>query len=554
MTHLYLNRVQQMFLFVLSGLIIALANFSILGLITASVGFAIFWRVLLSISKPQMRFLVGFVWYLCIGLVQFTWFLSHPYGYIYGVWLFCAFLVAIPSAVISLFITPSVFKNISSLLALSGLWTLLEWSRLFVLSGLPFNPVGLSLATNLLSLQIASLGGIYALSFLVIFTNLLCLKTWIAPSTKNYLFAAAIAIFPYFFGFCHLSYHLHRFNPQETLPVLLVQPNFPIEENLSFHSAEETRHFVEREWEILLKTIAPYQFKHPSLIVFPENVVPFGTHIPMFPLDTIEKIFKSLFKGPSFPQCDLPDCGEYLIYSEKTHSEEPRWLVSNAYITKTIANTFNSEIVIGLEHSLYASDGKRKEATSSAFHFIPFSSGNPSRYDKQILVPMGEYIPFDWAQTLASKYGISGSFTPGKKAVLFCGKVPLGTSICYEELYGNLIRENRQKGAQLLVNLTNDGWYPYSKLSQQHFAHARLRTVENGTPLIRSCNTGVTAAIDSLGQVVAHIEENKTNALFVDVPMYHYTTLYSYLGDSLIILLSFCFLFVFVVFKFKKTI
>ena len=112
------------------------------------------------------------------------------------------------------------------------------------------------------------------------------------------------------------------------------------------------------------------------------------------------------------------------------------------------------------------------------------------------------------------------------------------------------MRENRVKGAELLVNLTNDGWYPNSLLPKQHFDHARLRTVENGIPLVRACNTGVTCAVDSLGRIVGVLGENEVenqelaDSILVELPLYHYSTFYSRYGDFLIISFSFLLLFI----------
>lgn len=514
----------------------------ILNIIAASFGYVFFWRVLLSIENARTRFLLGFFGYTLVSMIQMSWFLSHPYGYIYGVWIFCACLTALPSGLISIFMVPSILKNISSLIALSALWTVFEWFRLFILSGLPFNPSGLALTAHITSLQFASIGGIYALSFWVILTNLLFLRVWIFPSIIRGIFLSLFALFPYGFGLVHLYYHTIQMNhsPQEKFSVLLVQPNFPTEENMSFHSANDLIVFAENEWNILIQTISSYDLGKISLIVFPENVVPFCAHTPIFPLEDIQKLFQKFYETPLFPPLLPPDCKEYLSARDFNYREK-KWLVSNAFIAQTLANTLNSDVIIGLEHSEYC-DAKRKKMYSSAFHFIPFATQLPQRYDKQILVPMGEYIPFDCVRHLAAMYGITGSFTPGKGTSVFQGKVPFGISICYEELYGNLIRENRQKGAHLLINLTNDGWYPNSQLPQQHLLHARLRTVENGFPLIRACNTGITVALDSLGRMIARLDENQTGALSIEVPLYHYTTLYSYFGDLPIIVFSFIFL------------
>ena len=126
-----------------------------------------------------------------------------------------------------------------------------------------------------------------------------------------------------------------------------------------------------------------------------------------------------------------------------------------------------------------------------------------SRYEKRILLPIAEYIPFNWVKKFALKYGIADSFTPGLEAKVFqMGRVKTGVSICYEETFGNLMRANRAKGADLLINLTNDAWYPDSRLPSVHYLHGRLRAVELGIPLLRSCNTGVTCGIDALGRTI----------------------------------------------------
>ena len=218
------------------------------------------------------------------------------------------------------------------------------------------------------------------------------------------------------------------------------------------------------------------------------------------------------------------------------------WFVTNAYLLQALANLYNAEVVSGLEDAEDTPEGL--QYYSAAIHVQPNLAHQApfiiQRYEKRILMPMGEYIPFAFCRTLAAAYGIQGSFTHGKEAKLLGCRQPLGMCICYEETFGHLMRENSQKGAQVLVNLTNDGWYPESLLPQQHFDHARLRTVENGLPLLRACNTGVTGAIDSFGRVIAVLDNRSEapGALHVNVPLYSYTTLYRTVGDTLIVLVS----------------
>lgn len=543
----HLKTWQKNFLLIFSFLIVAFGQpvwSGWVGLVAAVGGFACFWRVLLDVSNAKERFCMAMGWYAGVQVVQLSWFLSHPYFYIYGVTLLCAWLMGAQWGLLAIWIKPQTFRKLSSLFALAGLWTILEWSRLFWLTGLPFNSVGLTLTTHIYPLQFASWGGVFGLSFWVILTNLLLLRAWIQPKVwMKWAIFSLIACVPYVFGFVHFHLHEKFFEDSRKLKVVLVQPALPIEENMGFQTAEEMRQFVLDEWRHVLATLKKQVGKKIDLIVFPEYLVPYGTYHHFFPAEDVHRLFQELFG----------DISQVLPGQESSYidlfwvDQKKQWLVSNAYLAQLVANFFGSHVMIGLEDSTYI-DQRKKESYSSAFHFIPGSGQLPKRYEKRVLVPMGEYIPFAWCRKLASRYGVAGSFTCGTSAKVFDGPVPFGTSICYEEMYGDLMRENRLEGAELLVNLTNDGWYPGSRLPKQHFDHARIRTVENGIPLVRACNTGVTAAIDSLGRVVGVLGENHmesqelADSILLDVPIYHYQTFYSRYGDKLILGLSCLFL------------
>lgn len=517
-----------------------------LSLFSAFCGFACFWRVLLSIPKAKNRFYLGMVWFGAIQVVQLSWFTSHPFLYIYGILLFCALLMGLQWGILAVLINPRIFNRISSLLALAGLWTLLEWSRLFILSGLPFNPVGLTLSGSVFSMQFASLGGVFLLSFWVILTNLLLLRAWIQPiSWLKWACAGYAFALPFIFGWAQLEMD-QKGKDSPKASVLLVQTALPIEENLKFQSAEEARQFVLDEWRQILSTMQTHSGKKIDLIVLPEYIVPYGTFHHIFPLASVQQLFTDLFGDHAVDF--LSDQSPYMDYFQTDQGVQP--LVSNAYFAQSLADLFQAHVVIGFEDSLYEKGGKKKaESYSSAFHFIPGGIQKPARYEKRVLVPMGEYIPFQWCRELAAQYGVTGSFTCGTRPTVFQGPVPLGVSICYEEIYGNIIRESRLQGAEMLVNLTNDGWFPNSRLPKQHFDHARLRTVENGIPLVRACNTGVTGAIDSLGRIVGvfgddHMAmQEEAGSILLDVPLYHYSTLYSQFGNFPILALSAFFLF-----------
>lgn len=520
-----------------------------LGPIAASFGYALFWKVLLDLSERKQRFLISLAWFAAVQVIQLSWATSHPYLFIYIVYAFFSLSLGAQFGLIGMLITPARIQSISQIVAISAIWTLFEWSRLFFLSGYSWNPIGLSLTGSLYALQGASLLGIYGLSFWVMIVNLLALRAWSPPYYPS-VFAKATwlcaALLPYIYGFVHLTVHNDTINSQEksSLNVMLVQTNFPAETEANILDKKQWIAHALGHWKEILTAAKKQAGKPIDLIVLPEYAVPCGTYSCVYPEYTVIKMLEEMLGKDSLKA--LPSLESPFVQEHLTKQGIIRF-VNNAFLAQTLANYFKAGLVMGLEDVEEVDNGKY-EHYSAALYFIPSSEYKVRRYEKRVLVPLGEYIPFSLVAQLAANYGIQGSFTCGKSAKVFqtLKGVPFGVSICYEETFGHLMRENRLEGADLLVNLTSDAWYPHSRLAKQHFDHARLRTVENGIPLIRASNIGVTGAVDSLGRVIATLGEDTTNpdwkldSIRVEVPTYTYSTLYSRTGDSLII--GFCFL------------
>jgi apolipoprotein N-acyltransferase len=159
------------------------------------------------------------------------------------------------------------------------------------------------------------------------------------------------------------------------------------------------------------------------------------------------------------------------------------------------------------------------------------------RYHKIRLVPFGEYVPIQSVLTLGGRFSAklvqeAGDFTPGENYEL--GSVdghPVATFICYEAIFPDLVREFAARGAQLLVNITNDGWYGRTSAPYQHFAMAKFRAVENERYLVRAANTGISAVVDPHGRVLARTELFERTVLVHDVPLLAGSTFYSRRGD-----------------------
>jgi len=155
------------------------------------------------------------------------------------------------------------------------------------------------------------------------------------------------------------------------------------------------------------------------------------------------------------------------------------------------------------------------------------------RYDKVHLVPFGEYVPFKRVFGFAG--GLTkevGDFSSGvSRASLQAGTSRLGVFICYESIFPDEIRQLASNGAQVFVNVSNDGWYGDSGAYAQHLKQARMRAVENNRWLLRDTNTGVTASIDPYGRVVSSIPRKVRAALDANYALTNVTTFYTRHGD-----------------------
>jgi apolipoprotein N-acyltransferase len=159
------------------------------------------------------------------------------------------------------------------------------------------------------------------------------------------------------------------------------------------------------------------------------------------------------------------------------------------------------------------------------------------RYHKIRLVPFGEYVPLQPLLTLGGRVVAKlvrevSDFTPGTDAVV--AEVEghrAGVFICYEAIFPELVRRFSARGAELLVNITNDAWYGRTSAPYQHLAMAAFRAVENGKYVVRAANTGITAVVDPRGRVLDPTPLFDRTVLVRDVPLVPGETFYARHGD-----------------------
>lgn len=270
--------------------------------------------------------------------------------------------------------------------------------------------------------------------------------------------------------------------PAENAPVVrLVQPNAP--QHLKWHPDHVLQHFE----RALALTAGGPDAVQPDLVVWPETSVPWV-------LDNADGALEAV---------------------AEVAGRAPVALGLNRYVGERI---FNTVAVVG-------SDGAVTDV-----------------YDKHHLVPFGEYIPFGdvlerfGLRGLASQHGGGYSAGPGPQVV---DLGPLGKAlplICYEAVFPQDTRGTETR-PRVLLHMTNDAWFGNFSGPYQHLAQARMRAIETGVPVLRAANTGVSAAIDAQGQVLAHLELNEAGALDVALPALAPETLYSRSGDMPVALL-----------------
>jgi apolipoprotein N-acyltransferase len=154
-----------------------------------------------------------------------------------------------------------------------------------------------------------------------------------------------------------------------------------------------------------------------------------------------------------------------------------------------------------------------------------------SRYDKVNLVPFGEFVPwgFDFVDKISTE---TGDFEAGTRV-----EVPpvdghrIGTFICYESVFPNFVRKFAADGAEVLFNLSNDGWFSKSAAREQHLRIVRMRAAENRRWILRATNDGITATIDSAGRLRGSLPQYTEATSYMGFSYITEQTLYTRYGD-----------------------
>jgi apolipoprotein N-acyltransferase len=349
----------------------------------------------------------------------------------------------------------SSVNNLRLAFFLAAAWVAQEWLRSVVFSGWGWNTLGTALHGQLVLIQIAEFTGVAGLSFLVAFTNVILLatvrrfilETQVKPMRPHFDLTITMAGIVGVMGFGLHAMQVKR--ESRPLNIALVQSNIPREERFTAQFATKTFDLFTRLSRPALEGNA-----RADLLVWPEGSMP----------------------GP-------------VLYDD----------LSQKFVADFSASA-KTDLLLGTD------DLDETHAYNAAM-LVPEGGAPIQVYRKVHLVPFGEYIPGRHTIPLLARVvgdQVPSDFAFGKEYTVFKltnDKARAAPLICFEDTIGDLTRQFVLAGANLLVNITNDGWFLHSAGSRQHLANAVFRCVETRLPMVRAANTGVTCFVNEFGHV-----------------------------------------------------
>ena len=450
-------------------------------------------NLLLGYLPGIVFFTVTFGWLGTLGELYQSFFL-HGLSLLLSIYLalhfaFWAWLIGLirPPAFIA-----SWRNLLVALLAASG-WVTHEWTRGWLFSGFGWNGLGVALHAEWPMIQVAEFTGVVGLSFAIAFANI------VAVTTPLRLFAEA---------------RTHRMRPHFDLTLTMIG----IVALLAFGL-----HRVQHPSAAKPLRVAAVEAGVPQLQKFD----------PQFTSEVFERFRRlSEIAVAANPPPDL------LVWPESSMPDPVRDQNTESYrFVSDFSATTKTDLMLG---TLDVEDGHDYNAA-----LLVSSGGQRAQiYRKIHLVPFGEYIPlrhsFPLFAAVASTW-VPGDFSAGAEHTVFSltnADVRAAPLICFEDTVGDLVRRFVLNGANLLVDVTNDGWFLHSSGSRQHLANAIFRCVENRRPMVRAANTGVTCFVNEFGRVTQILQDDTGNTFNegvltgeISVPQDRHLTFYARHGE-----------------------
>ncbi len=410
-------------------------------------------------SRKRTAFVIGVMW----GTIFFygtCWWLTYPMIHYGGVSAWLAYpLLVLPVVFVSVFPALActsisfIVKRFGSaaIFAAPVISVAFDWLRGAV-TGLDWNALGYSQAFHLLTIQSARWGGVYAVSFLVILSNAaITLPILHRRTPKIFISIVVLAAAGSYLAYSRFQVTNRDFAPRGV--VVAVQPNVPM--NLTGDVVQMNalldRHLSLSKTELDKQEKKPPFYPLLRLVIWPESPMNF-----------------SYSRDPQLQNT-------IANFAQTNHTS----VLLNSLEPAPNGGSYNSAILVNEQGQKVA------------------------QYDKIRLMPFGEYVPLPrWLPGSGSVRGIVGEFTPGSSYTLMpLGALRAGVFICIEAAHPEVARSFTNEGADVLINISNDGYLGPTAVMRQHLANAVFRAVENDRDIIRVTNSGITAYINSNGSV-----------------------------------------------------
>ena len=447
----------------------------------------------------------GVLWYA--GTCYWIQSTMHLYGNLSSfvasimLFLFCLFL-AFYFALFAFLLTLAQRATGSIAWTLSTapfLWVAMELACARITS-FPWNQLGYSQIDNLLLTRLAPWTGTYGISFFVVAINCAIASFFLLKSWRARLGPPVVAAL--FIVLMHPGFS--RKVPQEPTSenAMLLQPNLNVG--------------AENYW-----TGAIFDLQMQHFAALSENAC------------------NAYFAGLPTPRTPIvhPECGppkpriQLILWPESPApliDADPRF----RHWVSALAEDAHAATIVG-DAAVEQNAGESKGAVYNSAAFIAPDGAFVGRYDKMHLVPFGEHVPFPKLLSFAGSLTAEvGQMAPGKRRTVFAADGhSYGSFICYEAIFADEVRQFTRLGADVLVNISDDGWYGDTSAPWQHLNMARMRAIENHRWLLRDTNSGITAVIDPYGRVLQSSPRHVQTSLLAHFNYVEWQTFYTRHGD-----------------------
>lgn len=414
--------------------------------------------------------------------------------------IFAVIPMMLLAAVIALFTAAAIWiaafitarLGLSIVLTLPVVWTAVEWVRTYFPIGFPWNLLGYTAYQNLTLIQFAEFTGVYGVSALIILFNVVIYTVIFRRESARVQgislgVLSTLMVSAWIFGTLRIG-DLQREHPDQSLKFAMVQGDIP-------QSIKWDPNFLESSFSVYVQQTQQAAQLGADLIVWPEAAAAF--------------FFQPTEQYPAAFADDAP-------YRQR--------------LLQLAADT-SDPILFGAP-ALATEDGRL--GFFNRAYLVSGSGTITAWYDKIQLVPFGEYVPL---RSLLGYFvnrvvaGFGDMFAGSQQTIFELKGARLGVLICYESIFPNLARTAVNRGADILVNITNDAWYGESSAPYQLLAMAAMRAVETKVPVVRVANTGISAVIVPTGQITARTPLFKRGTEIERVYWQPRRTVYTIVGD-----------------------